>query len=109
MKFNVDLGKINAEIEGDSIRDVFQNIAQVQEVFGENVCGKCGGDDLKFVVRTVDDNQYYEIRCKTCGAKLSFGANKKGGGLFPKRKDADGSWLPDNGWVKWNPKTNSNE
>ena len=44
-----------------------------------------------------------------CGAKLAFGANKKGGGLFPKRKDADGNWLPDGGWQKWNPKTKTLE
>jgi hypothetical protein len=34
---------------------------------------------------------------------------KKGGGLFPKRKDKDGNWLPDRGWVKWNSKTQQNE
>ena len=28
---------------------------------------------------------------------------KKGGGLFPKRKDGD-TWLPDGGWQKWNPR-----
>ena len=41
-------------------------------------------------MRTVDDNEYYELRCMDCGAKLAFGSMKKGGGLFPKRKDADG-------------------
>jgi hypothetical protein len=56
-------------------------------------------------VRENDGNEYYEIRCVDCGAKLAFGANKKGGGLFPRRKDAEGNWLPDNGWTKWNPKT----
>ena len=109
MKFTCSLGKITAEIEGDSVRDVFESISQVQEVFGENCCGKCGNDDVKFVVRTVDENNYYEIRCNSCKAKLAFGADKKGGGLFPKRKDPDGNWLPDNGWMKWNPKTNQNE
>jgi hypothetical protein len=27
--------------------------------------------------------------------------HKKGGGLFPKRKDKDDKWLPDAGWMKW--------
>jgi hypothetical protein len=44
-----------------------------------------------------------------CGARLSFGVHKKGGGLFPKRKDNEGNWLSDNGWVKWNPKTEKAE
>jgi DNA-directed RNA polymerase subunit RPC12/RpoP len=102
-------GRISVEIEGDSHRELFAQINKFQEVFEEDVCGKCGHEHIKFIVRTVDDNQYYELRCANCGAKLSFGANKKGGGLFPKRKDSEGNWLPDSGWVKWNPKTEKNE
>jgi hypothetical protein len=34
---------------------------------------------------------------------------KKGGRLFPKRKDKEGNWLPDGGWVKWNPDTQKEE
>ena len=97
-------GRITAEFDADSHRDLFKEINRFQEVFEEDTCGKCGGTNIKFVVRTVDDNEYFELRCADCGARLSFGANKKGGGLFPKRKDADGSWLPNNGWVKWNAK-----
>ena len=102
-------GRVTVENEGDSQRDLFSGISKAQEVFEEDTCGKCGHDHVKFVVRTVDDNQYHELRCSNCGAKLSFGANKKGGGLFPKRKGPDGDWLPDSGWVKWNPKTEKNE
>ena len=101
--------RLTAEIEGDSPRDVFESIARFQEVFEENVCGKCGAENVKLVVRNVDDNFYYEVRCLGCGARLSFGSHKKGGGLFPKRKDGEGNWLPDHGWVKWNPKTEKNE
>lgn len=102
-------GRFSTEIEGDSQRDVFEGVARFQEVFEESKCGKCGCEDVRFVVRNVDDNLYYELRCTSCAARLSFGANKKGGGLFPKRKDADGKWLDAYGWVKWNPKTEKNE
>ena len=102
-------GRISAEIEGESQRDLFENVNKFQDVFEELNCGKCSSDDVRFVVRNVDDNFYYELRCKGCGARLNFGANKTGGGLFPKRKDGEGNWLPDNGWVKWNPKTEKNE
>jgi len=101
--------RISVEIEGDSHRDLFAQIGRFQEVFEQDCCAKCKCDDVKFVVRTVDDNQYHELRCSSCGARLSFGSNKKGGGLFPKRKDSEGNWLPDGGWVKWNPKTEKNE
>jgi len=49
------------------------------------------------------------MRCVECSAKLGLGVHKKGGGLFPKRKDADGKYLPDNGWQRWNHKTKTLE
>lgn len=102
-------GRINVELTGDDQKSIFAEIAKFQEVFEETICSKCGSDNIKFVVRTVDENDYYELRCADCGARLSFGVMKKGGALFPKRKDAEGNWLPDRGWVKWNPKTEQNE
>jgi hypothetical protein len=101
-------GRIKAEKEGETQRDLFQEINRFQEVFEEDTCGKCKEQDIKYIVRTVDDNQYYEVKCNACGAKLSFGVHKKGGGLFPKRKDGD-KWLPNNGWLKWNAKTETME
>mgnify|MGYP006138780865 CR=1 FL=1 len=101
-------GRLRVELDADTQTSTFQAISRFQEVFEESVCGKCGSENLKYVVRNIDDNFYYELRCKDCGAKLAFGVHKSGGGLFPKRKDGD-QWLPDNGWVKWNPKTEKNE
>ena len=101
-------GRLSVQLEGDSQKDIFGEISKFQEVFEEDTCGKCGSDNIKFVVRNIDDNLYHELRCEGCKAKLAFGSHKKGGGLFPKRKDGD-NWLPDRGWVKWNPKTERNE
>lgn len=100
---------ISVELNGETQRELFEQLASFQEVFDEAKCGKCGSDNVRFVTRNVDDNVYYELRCLDCGARLSFGVMKKGGGLFPKRKDADGGYLPDHGWLKWNPKTEQNE
>ena len=109
MKVNYNLNRMNVEFEGDTVRDVWKQLAFFQEVFGESACGKCGSENLRFVVRENEGNEYYELRCIDCGARLAFGANKQGGGLFPRRKDADGNWLDDKGWQKWNPKTKSLE
>ena len=109
MKVNYNVNRLNVEFEADTVRDVWHQLAVFQEIFGEAESGKCQSENLRFVVRENEGNHYYELRCNDCGAKLAFGANKKGGGLFPKRKDADGDWLPDKGWQKWNPKTKSLE
>jgi DNA-directed RNA polymerase subunit RPC12/RpoP len=101
-------GRLNVELEGESQKDIFQSISRFQEVFEESVCGKCSSDNIRYVVRNVDDNCYHELRCNDCQSKLAFGAHKQGGGLFPKRKDGD-TWLDNRGWVKWNPKTEQNE
>lgn len=101
--------RITVEVEAESQREAFSELANFQEVFDNTECGKCGSDNVVFCTRTVDDNLYYELRCRDCGAKLSFGVMKKGGRLFPKRKDKDGKWLPDNGWVKWNAETQREE
>jgi ribosomal protein L40E len=109
MKVVKKVGSLSVEIEGETQKDLFKEIASFEEVFGVEACGKCGSHNLRYVVRENDGNEYYELRCLDCGARLGFGVNKKGGGLFPRRKDAEGNWLPDGGWVKWNPKTKTIE
>jgi hypothetical protein len=115
LSYTTSNGKIVAEFDADTQRDMFSQIANFQEVFEENTCGKCGSQDLRYIVRTVNDDEYFELRCngkqkdgKDCRAKFSFGLNKKGGGMFPKRKDGD-TWLPNGGWVRWNNTTQTNE
>jgi len=102
-------GRVTVELEGDTQVEIFAQLASFQEVFDETECGKCGSENLRFQVRNIEDNLYYELKCMDCGARLSFGALKKGGGLFPRRKDKEGSWLSDRGWVKWNPDTQQEE
>ena len=51
----------------------------------------------------VDGNKYYEMFDRDTYHTLKFGQTKKDGSLFPRRKDADGNWLDDGGWTKYNP------
>lgn len=92
------------EIDGDGQKEIFKDLASLQEVFGEENCGCCKKSNFRFVVRNVEDNDYYEIRCNECGAVLPFGQHKKGNTLFPKRKDDQGNWMKDRGWYKWQEK-----
>ena len=108
-------GRIKVEFDSETQKGLWTQLSSFQETFEETACGKCGSEDLKFVVRKTTDGKkkefdYHELRCANCGAKLSFGViNDDTGTLFPKRKDKDGKWLGKNGWVKWNPETEREE
>lgn len=93
--------KLQFELEGSGQKEVFKELATIQEIFSEDKCGQCNKNSIKYIVRNVDGNDYYELKCNDCGAVLSFGQHKKGGTLFPKRKDDEGNYLPNKGWHKW--------
>lgn len=107
--------KLSCQFESDTFADLFENLASIQEVLGNEKCGCCQGSDLKFVVREVEGNKYYEIRCNNakCRAVLSFGQKKVPKGyVYPRRKKVDKDnkeakeYLPNNGWVKYVPNQN---
>lgn len=103
IKFN-PTDKIQVEFETESLKSAFKELNGIQEVLvSAGKCGACNNTDIRYVVRTVDDNDYYEARCgnSRCRAKLAFGQHKTGGTLFPKRKDENGNWLDKEGWVIW--------
>jgi len=79
--------RLQFELEGAGQKEVFKELAIIQEIFSEDKCGSCGKTSIKYVCRNVEGNDYYELRCNDCGSVLSFGQHKKGGTLFPKRKD----------------------
>lgn len=92
MKATIRLKNLVLEVEGQSQKDLFGNLAEVTEVFGEKSCGMCGCENLSFVRRTVDKYTYHELKCDNtdCGAKLSYGQiNGPEGKLFPVRKLVD--------------------
>ena len=102
---------LEIEFEAEGQKGLFEQMAKLQEVLKQS-CQKCKKNDgVTFMVRQVDGNKFYELRCqsKNCGATLGFGSHKVGGTLFPQRKDAEGEWLSDGGWSKWNPETKKKE
>ena len=105
MKINYQTkNRLNVEIDADSAKDAFKKLAEFQEVFDEDKCQLCKNNDLQFIVRTVDSNDYFELKCKSCFAKLAYSQHKSGGSLFPKRKLASGEYDKENhGWYKLTP------
>ena len=55
--------KLQFEVEGEGQKEIFKELASLQEIFGESECGMCKHTDIKFAVRNVESNEYYELRC----------------------------------------------
>lgn len=110
---------LSFEIESDDVKDVFQGVSEVHEVFGEPKCGACGAENIRFRHRNVDGNDFYEMYCleRGCGCSLSYGQEKSTGKIYPKRYEVDGKgkavrgedgkpvYLPNNGWRRYTPKS----
>jgi hypothetical protein len=110
---------VKIEVEGESPAELFENISNAQEAFMHECCGFCKNANIKFLVRTdEEENKYYEMKCTnlSCNAKLPFGQNKKPkGGLYPKRRwstlsekekehrgpEPKNGFMPNNGWYKY--------
>lgn len=105
---------LTIELEEDKQIDLFVSLASAQEVFSEN-CGKCKSQNIKFVVRKKDKSTFLELHCQDCGAKVPISPHDdKAGTIYVKRYEKDKeteklTWLPNNGWQKWNPSTKKME
>ena len=104
IKYTTNNQRLSIEINCDSVKESFKELAVFQEVFDEDCCQLCNNNDLQFVVRTVDGNDFYELKCKKCFGKLVFGQHKTGNSLFPKRKNQNGEYDKSRGWHKWGEK-----
>jgi MinD superfamily P-loop ATPase len=97
--------KLIIKFDGANQKEVFQNLAQLGEVFSISECGACGSKDIRHAVRTVPSGKqvftYYELHCQKCRARLSFGQSTDTVTLFPKRKDDEGKYLDNGGWTKY--------
>lgn len=102
--------QLTLEVEGATQKDLFAELASAQEVFDVGECGACHGEarlGTRFQVRVVMKGtkryDFFEHVCRDpkCRARFSMGQSTSGDTLFPKRKDNEGNWLPNGGWVKY--------
>lgn len=113
VNYTTPSGKFSVELEGSHEKDIFEKVGNFQEVFENDTCSACDSNNVKFTVREVDSNKFYELQCRSCFSKLRFGFNKDGSGMYPKRsqtdekgkvvKDKNGKSVPlgKNGWHKF--------
>lgn len=93
-------GRLSVELEADSQVELWEKLAQFQEVFDNTTCVDSKGnksEKVYFQVRENDGNKFYELVCldednpNLRFARRSFGVHRTGKTLFPKDKK----------WVKW--------
>ena len=112
------------DVEAEQEDELFKQIARVQEVIQHRGCGHCQSPNVKFAWRLdSSDNDWLEVTCQECRAKLVFGRTKKGGRIFPKIRwdqlsekqqeqrinektyaDKNRGYLPDKGSFIYKPK-----
>tara|TARA_R100000808_G_scaffold5051_8_gene15657 strand:+ start:5477 stop:5848 length:372 start_codon:yes stop_codon:yes gene_type:complete len=102
MKVTYKTGKFTVEAEGNTT-EIFKQLASFDSVFGNCKNKANDSENIGFRHRVVDENDYFEMYDKDTFHTLKFGKTKKDGSLFPRRKDADGNYFPDGGWVKYDP------
>jgi len=96
--------QLSFELESADQKEIFAQLAAIQEIFQHTQCGKCKSNNVHFQVRkSKDGDEFYEVACMDCKATFAYGITKKDKALFPKYKDAEGKWIPNNGWTIWTP------
>jgi len=111
------------EVDAETEEDLFKQTARIQEVFQHESCGQCGSQNVKFVCRfDSSENDWLEVVCQECRAKVVFGRTKKGGQIYPKIRweqlsdkqkeqrinekthaDKNRGYLPSKGWFIYKP------
>lgn len=93
--------RLTVEVEASTQAELFQELAKLDEVFGDFKCAYGGksSDEIRFVVREADENLFYELQVSPTAdekdlryCKKQFGVHKKGGTLFPKKWENGQYW-----------------
>ncbi len=96
---------LTIEIECEMLVDVYRKMSMLQQAITNEPCGMCGKEKTHFEHRKAGDEgeyDYYSMRCQDCRAELKIGQHKKGGGMYIKRKGADGRWDKEHkGWSRY--------
>lgn len=119
MKAHVKTKHATFEVEGATAKELFTQIAKVQEVFSESQCGMCKGTEIRLAHRTnKQGDEFFEYVClnRNCRAYLPMSPIKaRPGELFPNRKTLpngkpadrrknEGDFTPADGWTRWRGK-----
>jgi len=75
--FSAKIGKGVLEITENDFKTMWPKASFVGDFPGK--CGACGSDDIAPMHKTPKDFEYFGLKCKDCGAQLTFHQLQKGG------------------------------
>lgn len=90
--------RLTVEFDATGVKEIFESLASLQEVFEEPACGCCGSARIRCDVRTPQTFKYFQLICGDCNARLDFGQSKDMLRLFAKRVDKNNEPIPNRGW-----------
>lgn len=107
IRYTTPNGRLTFEFPIQGTKQAFEHLAEIQQVFEHEKCGKCGSSLIRCNVRKPKNQQgkpvkYFELVCQACDARLDVHQNAPPAEtLYVTREDKDGKELPDGGWYKW--------
>lgn len=101
-KIRMKIGEAWVEVDAATAMDAVKLISPYYELLGQRECGVCGSPNVGLNHRVSGGYDFYGVKCFSCGARLDFGQQRDGGGLFPKRKLPSGEYDKEHqGWYRW--------
>ena len=77
IKLKTKIGKTELTYEGSDLKSIMKFSALIAGL--PRVCDACGKDDIYLSHKAPQGNDYYLVKCKDCGAELTFHQKKEGG------------------------------
>ena len=96
--------QLKFEIEAENIKGIFEDLYNINNVFGNSVCGKCKSTDIKpLVQKDGKGRRYFKLECCKCHSQLKMGQHDGDSQtLFPRfTRHETKEVIPNNGWEKW--------
>jgi len=75
--YKVKIGKGMLEVQENDFKSMWKNASFIGDFHDK--CGKCGSEDIAPMQKEPKGNEYFGLKCKSCGAELTFHQKKEGG------------------------------
>ena len=87
--YKVKIGKGMLEVQENDFKSMWKKASFIGDFHDK--CGKCGSENIAPMQKSPKGNDYWGLKCKDCGAEMTF-HQKKEGGMYIRYDD---------GWTKF--------